>query len=323
MASNNELHIAALKTYSVPPIHYEDHIVQAVQQLMHGYYVQLLEWEGASYDDKTMNALRQMSTIVGHLQVLLELVEDYMDAKMVKRLGKRLRKLQSRLSDVLELDMMIRDLLQYGEAATHRMTVAGIVAHLDGQRQVAHARALKYLKKKKKYADLKKILDYVVTNPPDEVFETEGQRRHEPYQVMHVLPVIIHERLAVIRTYGRELPLTDWELYDEVYERLQQFQYLLLNFEPILGETCVAYLSTIARVQDKLDRLTDINQTLLRLIHMPRISLDGAQVEALKDYRRDLRVRREKLIAEFPTHWIEFHMPKTQEQLMRSLLTLM
>lgn len=324
MTADHIERIAALKAYVIAPIADEDHLASAVRKLILNRYITLLESESGCRTDKNPDSLLRMIRATSDLQGFIGLVEPYLPPKTVRRLHKRLRKLHERLEDVRELDVMIRDLLHYGESLSNRMMVAGIVAQLDAQRLVARERLISYLNGDK-YAQLHDIIERLVVKPLEDAFTLRAdETNYQPECVAHVLPVILQKQVANIRavTPFIEDRKTDMEVYDLLRGRVRHHAQTIACFEAVLGTSAGAYLGTVHGMLARLDRLHDINCILNRLLHLPRVSLTSEQVAALKQYRQNLRMRREKKWAAFPECWDQFNQRKTHGQLMDSLLEL-
>ncbi|MEO0560969.1 MAG: hypothetical protein AAF125_02575, partial [Chloroflexota bacterium] len=101
------------------------------------------------------------------------------------------------------------------------------------------------------------------------------------------------------------------------------FRYTLTCYESVLGRSATDYTKDLLKLEDMLVQVTEMSQTLQRLIHLPRINMDSDQLVALKNYRKDLRSRREKLYNKLPVVWEDFNLRRTQENLSQSILVLL
>lgn len=321
MTQHHVTHIATLYAELDTTLQAEQTMLFAVRVLMLHQFKLLLDSEQVCRVDKQADALNGMQNNVRQLQTLLRLVESDMHPKRAKKIRKRLKRLSEHLDNVYELDVMMRDLLRYGEGVDHRMTIAGLVAHLDARRLVAKDRLIRYLDSPK-YHDLLDDLLSVLQEPLADVFSLEDYKRYEPQQVRHVLPVLVHQSLATIRAYDVVIADMDAEKIMLLRSHIHDLTCILNGFEMLLDDCVVDYLDTLNHLGIMLDRIYQTSQTLNRLIHLPRASLDAAQLTALKHYRRNLRDRRETMLQELPDEWKTFNQKTHYHRLFNVLLAL-
>lgn len=312
--------IETLKQYPPTPITPEMHIAEVARALMHENFLVLLTCEPDCRSGKHADKLEQMRSAARHLLTLLDILDPYLGHKKTRKLKKRLRKLLVAARNVRDLDAMMKDLLVYGEAADSRMTVAGIIAHMDAQRLVAQTRLVSVLDSKKYNKALAK-LEALLIQPVSNVFELDDDPT-APHQARHVLPVVIHQQFAAVRAYEAVMQRIPADYYQDFYEETLKLRYLLSAFEPLLGKTVGDYQNELGRFSRTLEEISDINATLARLIRLPRISLASSQVQALKQYRKNLQARQEKRKEDIPEAWEVFNSRKVQEKLAQALLVL-
>ena len=321
MTSTPTERIVALKTLPTTPIQPDDHTAAAAQKLMRQSFIRVLELEVACHDDRNLSAAEQLHREAVRLAVQLQLAAPYLPGKDARRLTKRLRKLIKRGDAVYELDLMMRDLLVYGESVENRMMIAGVVAHLDAQRLAARSRLLKHIEGKKHTRFLDRF-EAMLRQKPEDAFDMDAVQPGQPVQLRHLLPLIFHQRLATIRAYEPFFEQADPDMMRALCDQLCELSHLLDSFEAVLGARAVPYLDALLRLRENTGKITEITRTLDRLIHLPRISLDNAQLGALKAYRHDLRTRRERLQDTFPDYWETFNRRQVQEKLSDALLVL-
>lgn len=315
--------IASLKSYAIQPIEADEHLVNAARKIIHKAVIQLLESEMNCHDEKNAEAFNQMRHATRRLSSLVLIANPDIHWQSTKRLSKRLEKLLSQLEDIYELTIMIRDLLHYGESMNYRMIVAGGVSQLDAQLLVARGRLLTYFKGKKYTETIVMLTDYLL-NPIDDVFEPDVKLLRQPEKVKHVLPLILYEHLAQIRVFDTVIDEnTPLSVYDELREQTTAFQSIIQSFESLLGANVTQYLDVLSDVNNNLNRLHDLNQMVNRLIHLPRATLTPGQVAALKQYRRNLRSRREKIGDDFPTCWENLHRKHNMKKFSEAILELL
>ncbi len=299
-----------------------DPMVKALRVYMHHKFLNILMLEDDCRQDKNIQSLRTMRTSVYQLKTLVYIMEHKYDQKTVKKAEKRLRQLIKRLDSVHELDVMMRDLLHYGAGLVQRMTIASLVAHLDAQRLLAREKLIKYMDSQKYHKFLDRFQEFLLA-PADDVLNLEDEDPGDPQQVRHVLPVLLHRHLALVRSYDPFVASSDSDVFLALREDVRVLRQLIGCFEGVLGSSAAAYLQDLLKLEDLLNRISEASETLRRLIHLPRVNMDNDQLIALKNYRSDLRNRREKLYAKLPPIWEDFNRRRTQENLSQSILVLL
>lgn len=314
-------HLNALQSQPVPPIQPDDHIAAAIRKVLHAEFVALLQTEIICREDRNAEALRDFRATALHLWALTELIADDIPGKTVKRTRKRLRRLVKRVNSVRELDLMMRDLLIHGEGASDRMVIAGIIAHLDAKRLLMRGDLIKHLDSKKYRKFVKKYAKFL--QMPFAEWLDAAADDNAPHQVRHVLPAMLHNQLAAVRAYETDLADADADLLADFYVDTRQLMYLLDGFEGVLGKSAEGYLDAVGDMCEKLERINDVSNTLDRLIHLPRATLDTDQFAALKRYRQRLQGERDRLITAFPDCWADFSRRTVQKDFSNAVLVLL
>ena len=79
-----------------------------------------------------------------------------------------------------------------------------------------------------------------------------------PHQLRHVLPILLHERLARVRAYDTVLPASDDAILHALRVEFKQLRYALEFFQPLLGNSNQSFLREAKEMQDILGRINDI-----------------------------------------------------------------
>ena len=83
-------------------------------------------------------------------------------------------------------------------------------------------------------------------------------QRESPHQVRHLLPLLLHERLAIVRAYDVVLPATEDTTLHALRVEYKQLRYALEFFGPLLGNSAQSFLVEVKAMQDLLGRINDI-----------------------------------------------------------------
>lgn len=320
MSHHHAERIDELHDHQPPSPQPTDPLAMVLRAQMHRQFILLLQAEGPCRLDKNVEALRAMRRAASHLHMMVVLAEVEMGGRTAKKVEKRLRQLCERLDAVHELDVMMRDILHYGAALAQRMTIASIVAHLDAQRLLAKQQLTEFLDSKK-YAKFILRFQAFLLEPVEDLLDPPDPG--DPHQARHRLPALLHEQLATVRAYDPFLSFDDNEVFTDLRADLTRFQQILVCFEDMLGSSVNAYLKDLNELGELLDRIAELSATVNRLVHLPRINMDPDQLQALQDYRKDLRTRRERLYNQLPPLWHDFNLRRTQENLSESILVLL
>ena len=146
------------------------------------------------------------------------------------------------------------------------------------------------------------------------------KRRETPHQLRHVLPPLLHERLARVKAYDSVLPAADDTVLHALRVEYKQLRYALEFFQPILGRSAGAFLSQVKAMQEILGRINDIavfSEFVARIDDLP-----AEQSAILQSY---ISVRDAELVdlrAQFEIAWARFNNRATQRLFSDSLLVL-
>lgn len=146
----------------------------------------------------------------------------------------------------------------------------------------------------------------------------------EPYEVRHVLPVILHEHLANVRAYdtviGESGEVTDSEILNELYHQTVALLDLLLLFEEVLGASIADFSSVLQDVATLLEKhhRTDFALAILA----PSSKLDESVLMLLTEIHSKLEQDWVAESANLPALWGSFGTRTSQRKFADSLLVL-
>ncbi len=311
-------HIEMLRSQPTSAIHLNDPITVGIQVILRNTLIDLFEQEAACHDDRVTEAMRLLHKAAEKLQTTLALATPYMEPKQAKRFTKRLNKLSSKVNGVRELDIIMHSLLIEGEGAADRRAIAGILAHMDAKRLLAKEGLYAFLESKK-YRQFVSQLASVAQVDEDTPLFRATVATEEPHQVRHVLPMILHEHLAMVRAYTPSLDDAKPETLSDLRQKVRRLYDICEAFHGVLDDELAQYLQALDDVLVSLDQIAEMTGTLDRLIHLPRTTLNTDQFTVLKDFRESFRERREQLVKKFPEQWFTFDQRTTHEALSKAL----
>jgi CHAD domain-containing protein len=304
----------------VQPVVPEDTIAEAGRKVLLGELVDMLKHEAGSRTGENVEDVHDMRVAIRRMRSLLRLLEPYYKSKTIRGYSRDLRRIGWALGDVRDLDVLLDDLKQYqskldaeGQAALQEM-----IDFLD-RRRAAAREELNDVLDSKFYRRFVKDFSKFLTKAEQKAKQANGEV--VPYQVRHVLPMLIHDRLAAVRAYETAIPTDDAKTMHQLRIEFKRLRYAISLFDGLLGSSINDFIEEIKRIQDELGRLNDIHTARSRLDAW----LDDAEDNfsgVLAGYLSYLEAEEPKLKAEFPAEWARFNNRKVQQKLSNALLAL-
>ena len=279
----------------------------------------MLSHEAGSRTGADIESVHQMRVAIRRMRSLFNLIGDHYRPKSTARFERGLRQTARALGAIRDLDVLVLDLQNYQEALSpdDQEALAQVVAMLDERRSACRAR-LNQLLDSKRYARFIRRFQRFAKR------RAKGARRlkrgETPHQLRHVLPLLLHERLARVKAYDTVLPASDDAILHDLRVEYKQLRYALEFFQPILGRSAGYFLTQVKEMQEILGRINDIavfSGYVSRLEH-----LRPEQSAVLKGY---VAARNDELVVlreRFYDAWARFNSRAPQRQFSDSLLVL-
>lgn len=314
---------------TITPILPQDSIAEAGRKILLRNFIQVLEHEAGSRTGDDIEDVHRMRVASRRMRSILSLLSDYYTPKSVKTLNKQLKNLAYLLGAVRDTDVMLVDIQQVKEKASdeNKPSFDPLIKKLNKQNKKARKKLIKYLDSKD-YAKLIAKASKLLTTEGKGVVELDEFR---PYQVRHVLPLLINEALFAVRAYDNHIPSTDQlrdlpESEDEsallaidretlhaLRIEVKRLRYIITGFQEVLGKTAGDFIAETKILQDQLGRMNDL--TLLEHYLAPQdIDVDS--------YLDSIRAENTRLEQEFPAVWERFNTRTVQSKLSNALLAL-
>jgi CHAD domain-containing protein len=319
MKLNNAERIEALQAQleSVTP---QDAMAEAGRKALLAEFVKMLQHETGSRTGDDIEDVHQMRVSIRRMRSTFSLLSPYYRRKVADSFTSQLRKVARALGEVRDLDVLMDDLmsLQSSLKGEKQAAIQGILAEVEQQRTAARNDLVKALDAKS-YRRLVKDFSRFLTSAG------KGAQSHDdnvtPYQVRHVLPVMISERLAVVRAYETVLDSADFETLHGLRIEFKRLRYAVALFQEVLGTQIDDFIDELKQIQDHLGRLNDI---VVARDWFDSIAdgLDEAQTAVIQDYADSLTAEEQDLLAQFPEVWERFNTRKVQTKLSNALLAL-
>ena len=296
-----------------------DHAAEAGRRVLRLQLLRMKRHEAGSRTGEDIESVHKMRVAVRRMRSLLELAGAFYQRKTVAENQKGLRKIARALGAVRDLDVLILDLQQFGATLSPdaREPLRTLIGRLDRRRQKRRQRLNAYLDSKGYGRSLRQL----------EKFATKEGRRarrlrrpQDPHELRHVLPLLLHRRLACVRAYDIVLPAPDDKRLHSLRVECKRLRYAVEFFAPVLGSTADDFLALVVSLQETLGRLNDIGVFVERLKRLDKLS--PKQTAILDDYfaRRD--EERILLRATFYDQWARFNTRALQRKFSDALLVL-
>ncbi|RMG72119.1 MAG: CHAD domain-containing protein [Chloroflexi bacterium] len=294
---------------SLQPLTPEDTMSEAGRKILLSDFIIMLHHEPGARTGENIEELHKMRVATRRMRSALQLLSDYYKPKLVKFFQKHLQKLGKKLGDVRDLDVMLQDLTQL----PNYQEIHDILAVLENQRQIARNQLHKYLDSPQHKRFIEKFGKFL--SKPGKGVAIPEASGIIPYQVRHILPVLIYDHLAIVRAYDTVLDKVDIHTLHTLRIEFKRLRYAISYFKSLLGSSVEQFIEEIKIVQDYLGRLNDIHVAQLRLSQL-------ADHDILQAYISNLAEEEKRLINGFGDVWTKFNSRAVQRKLSDALLVL-
>jgi len=275
--------------------------------------------EAGSRTGEDIESVHQMRVAIRRMRSLFNLIGAYYRRKTVAEFERGLRETARALGAIRDLDVLILDLqdFQASLSSDSQDAIAQVVAMLDDRRSACRLR-LNRLFDSKRYARFVRRFQRMTKRSGRGARTVK--RSETPHQVRHVLPLLLHERLARVKAYDTVLPASDDTILHALRVEYKQLRYALEFFQPILGRSAGTLLGQVKAMQEILGRINDIavfTEYVNSLEDLP-----PEQAAVLQNYISARDAELVGLREQFYEAWARFNNRATQRLFSDSLLVL-
>ena len=318
-----ELTITELLSQQVVAVEPMDAMAEAGRKILLIDFVTMLENEVGSRMDDGIEAVHDMRVATRRMRSVLHLLGGYYKGKRTRTYQQHLNQLADVLGAVRDLDVMFAPLVQYHatlEDEADQANLQVVIDKLGKKRAKARAKLNAYLDSK----SYRKFVEGFVT------FVTQAGKGAKaiadetaPFQVRHVLPIILNEQVASVRAYDNVLGDASPETLHALRIAFKRLRYTVDCFSDVLGPTAEAYNEKIKVLQDHLGALNDLTvaQSTLRGLIDDGV-VKKAQKGVIKGYVKVLKAQQSELLEGLPSAWEHFNTRTVQSKLMNAILAL-
>lgn len=305
-------------TLPILPIELTDTMAQAGGKILAQQLTKMLEHEAGSRTGEDIESVHDMRVATRRMRSLLRLLKRYYQSKSVNKYGKSLQMIARTLGEVRDFDVLISDLQMFASDQKEdvKATIVTLIARLDKRRQKARAKLIQFFDSPAYSKFIPRFSQFIIKaqeTPPIDGDET-------PHQIRHLLPILLHERLAAVRAYETVVDGIDEDTLHALRVEFKRLRYAVEFFHPVLGSSADSFVDEIKTMQDNLGRANDLAVFQSRIKSLKKLKPEEKALvkDYLKSRKRELKALREQ----FPEQWSSFNKRTTQRQFSDALLVL-
>ena len=296
-----------------------DPVAEAGRKIFAKQLRRMKRHEAGSRTGDDIESVHQMRVATRRSRSLFNLIGEYYQAKTVARIESELRSIARALGAIRDLDVLTLDLQEFSstQSAELRVAMVAVIDRLDRRRRNRRKR-LNSLFDSNRYARV--LWRFESFSKKTGKGARRLKKREQPHQLRHVLPLLLHERMALVKAYDSVLPAQDIETLHALRVEFKQLRYALEFFLPILGSPAQSFLSKVKEIQVVLGRINDISVFTETVNRLDKLSPEESS--AIDHYIAARNDEQARLRAQFDNQWAHFNTRATQRQFSDSLLVL-
>jgi CHAD domain-containing protein len=295
------------------PVVGDDLITEAGRKVLLDEFIRVLRHEAGSRTGEDIEDVHDMRVATRRMRSVFRLLAPYYKRNAIHDHQEMLRRLAWALGNVRDRDILIENLRTYIKPVrgNGRAELLTVIDALDQERITFRAELVELLDSKLYRRFLKDFTEFLtVAGTAAKTPSTDVS----PSQVRHILPVMVHHRLAAVRAYDPILSTADATTLHALRIEFKRLRYAVSLFQKVLGDQIDDFITSIKAVQDCLGHMNDTATA--------RGLLEGFQSAAVEKYLAHLETQETALLGEFTELWVQFNSRKIQQKLSTALLAL-
>jgi len=289
-----------------------DSLVEAGRKVMRFQFAQMLRHEAGTRLGEDIEALHDMRVATRRLRAAFEVFDQAFDTAALKPHLKGLRMTGRTLGAVRDLDVFMEKAQAYIETLPleRRPGLDPLLTRWKEQRETARAHMLEFLDSPE-YARFKRRFNIFLNTPGAGACPIPTDEP-APFQVCHLAPALVYERLASVRAYDPWLKNAPIERLHMLRIEFKKLRYTLEYFREVLGKRAFDVIADVKLLQDHLGDLNDAQvatQILTEFIASLELSqhdlpiAERENIEEVVNYLAARHAERHHLLVTFPTVW--------------------
>ncbi len=297
-----------------------DTLAEAGRKIALPLFIAMLQHEEGARSGENIEDVHQMRVATRRMRTLFKAFKDDYKQKSLRKIVPPLCRTARLLGAVRDIDVLWDDLQRYHSAAATDLQAgyAWMRKRIDKRRNKARKALLRWLDSEDYAAWLDAFTGFLIKAGKGAVKVNEDDIT--PYQVRHVLPVLLHQRLAAVRAFDVVIDEANTTSLHNLRIRFKQLRYMVEFFRDVLGSSAENFIEEIKAMQDLLGRLNDIAVAQAILSDMKRP--DETVAAAVEQYTTAILTEQQELLAALPNAWARFNSRIVQRALSDALLVL-
>jgi CHAD domain-containing protein len=284
----------------------------------------MLAYEDGAHSGVDIEDIHKMRVATRRMRSLIRMNEAAFKQKVLHPHKRDLKHLANTLGRIRDLDVQLLNLRIYQQdrETPEPDSLQTIIEVMEQRRERAHKQLVKLLDSKTYRQFVKQFGDLL--SKPGKGIKKVSAAVQEPYQLRHVLPVLIHEHLARVRAYDSLMSDVDESDLHALRIECKRLRYLLTAFESVLGSPAKAFIDHLKAMQEHLGIINDtaVSRQFFTTM-LEEIELNQAAQQAIESYITSIDQKHEHFIETFGPTWTQFNTRRVQRQLSDALLVLL
>jgi len=308
-----------------PGVESGDQLAEAGRKIMSYQFAAMLSHEEATRLGEDIEGLHDMRVATRRLRAAFEVFATAFKPGSLKPHLKGLRSTGRKLGSVRDLDVFMEKSQVYLDSLPDeaKSDLDPLLESWRNQRQSARAEMLEYLDSED-YSDFKRKFNIFLKTPGAGVRKMRTDIPF-PRTVTELAPVLIYERLAVVRSFDPFIEDADLDLLHALRLEIKKLRYTVEYFREVLGPESKELIDQFKQMQDHLGDLVDAQvaiELLGKFLGNKAIKKEGIPLEGIESYLVYKIEERDRLLSTFPEAWAKFVQPEFRRNLASAISTL-
>ena len=302
-----------------PEVKLQDPMAEAGRKLLVRQIARMKRHEAGSRTGEDIESVHQMRVAIRRMRSLFQLLDSFYKRKTIAKYAGGLRQIARALGKIRDIDVLILDLEAFKPLlpVETQPTLDSIIDILE-KRRSCHRDDLNQFFDSKRYRRFVRQFRRLCKRTGRGAIPVKALE--SPHQARHVLPILLHERLARVRAYATVLPAADDAILHALRVEFKQLRYAIEFFEPLLGTSASRFLVDAKAMQESLGRIHDIAVFCDYIKRIKCLTPQQSQAAELYVARREAELA--QLRDEFMLQWTDFNTRRRQRHFSDALLTL-
>lgn len=308
-----------------------DSLAEAGRKVMRHHFAEMLFHESGTLSGENIEALHDMRVATRRLRAAFEVFAQAFEPGALAPHLKGLRATGRSLGAVRDLDVFMENAQHYLATLPEeqRSDLNPLLVAWEGQRDNARTQMLAHLQGQDYHTFKRKFNIFIHT--PGAGARSIPQDQPKAHTVQELAPVLIYQRLAVVRAFDPFLADAPIERLHALRIEFKKLRYTVEYFQEALGKEAEEVVDDLKKLQDHLGYLNDA-QTATQILRefidawepqQAALPISERQnLEATVKYLATRHAERHRLMITFYKAWERFKRPEFRRNLARAVSVL-